>query len=253
MPVLEALLCGKLSSSQENMEDLLTSCVFGAFKYLSYKEGLGAFLRQARSIELSNRPFSGLDIQSAVFDFWPFWSEAGYENCEPDVVISAESSGRKKFLIAIEVKYRSGKSAVANDESEAPTDQLAKEWDHLTRLAAKEGSVPMLVYVTSDAVIPLKDIAQASEEYSKKRGCADGAIPFQCSWISWRSLFRALNDAVGELAEELRKLASKLEFREFDGFSDMHAEMKMSWRYNLVYDWSNCSVGGIYWSYGNDD
>ena len=46
--MLQAMLDGKLSSSQENMEDILTSCVFGSFKYLAPNLGLGAFLKEAR-------------------------------------------------------------------------------------------------------------------------------------------------------------------------------------------------------------
>lgn len=250
--MLEALLHGKLSSNQENMEDLLTSCVFGAFKYLDYEGGLGAFLQQATGINTSDRPFADLRIQSATFEFWPFWSEKGYENCEPDVVISVTDAMGTKLLIAVEVKYRSGKSGLSSDDSDAPTDQLAKEWDHLTRIAMHKGYKPRLVYVTTDAVMPRNDIEQAGIEYSAKRGSADETSPFRCSWISWRCLFRLMGSANNDLAVELRDLAGRFGFREFDGFSDLHAVCAPVWRYSRKYEWGDYADNELRWRYRDE-
>lgn len=247
--MLQALLNGKLSSSQENMEDVLTSCVFGCFKYLDPNVGLGPFLREARGIEPMDRPFADLQIQSAAYEFWPYWCEKGYENCEPDVVLTVNGVKGEKLMILVEVKYRSGKSAYPNHESEAPTDQLAKEWDHLVKKAEASGFKPNLVYVTSDAVIPRHDIDQATNEYETKRKEASQRHPFRCYWISWRSLYRVLVGSQGVLAADLRALAEKLEFKEFDGFSKLRTVSGIEWRYCTTYKWAVSEAKPIDWGY----
>ena len=45
--MIEALLRGKLSREQENMEDVLTSNVFGMLQYVAPESGLFPFLAQA--------------------------------------------------------------------------------------------------------------------------------------------------------------------------------------------------------------
>jgi len=43
--MLEAQLHGKLTREQENLEDILTSNVFGSIKYVPFKKGLLPILR----------------------------------------------------------------------------------------------------------------------------------------------------------------------------------------------------------------
>ena len=45
--MIHALLNGKLSADQENMEDILTSNVFGLLRYLPPEHGLLPFLAHA--------------------------------------------------------------------------------------------------------------------------------------------------------------------------------------------------------------
>ena len=45
--MFQALIKGKLTRSEENMEDLLTSNVFGIFKYLPPSEALLPFIGEA--------------------------------------------------------------------------------------------------------------------------------------------------------------------------------------------------------------
>lgn len=248
--MLQALLGGKLSSSQENMEDVLTSCVFGSFRYMNPNDGLGVLLKEARGVDRDDRPFSRLSITSEPrYLFWPFWDAEGYQNCEPDVVVEFEDSNGNNWLVLIEVKFRSGKSAYADDESDIPTDQLAKEWDQLLAQSAKLGSEPMLVYVTSDVIYPSDDINNAIEEYRMKRKDAPGYKPMRCYWLSWRSLYRMFENSEETIGADLRALANKLGLKEFDGFSSADNSHLADWRYSIRYEWFERSAHPTTWRY----
>ena len=75
-----ALLKGKLSRAQENMEDILTSNVFGLFQYLPAELGLLPFLALAED-ETGNRPLAFLAGEQACacrsvdYEFWPWLEE----------------------------------------------------------------------------------------------------------------------------------------------------------------------------------
>ena len=82
--MLMALLKGKLSREQENMEDILTSNVFGLFQYLPPSEGLLPFLAQTEGEGMS-RPLASLKDATdatAQYDFWPQWTDASGAACE---------------------------------------------------------------------------------------------------------------------------------------------------------------------------
>ncbi len=237
--MLQAMLGGKLSSRQENMEDVLTSCVFGCFRYMDPNDGLVPLLRQARGHDPNERPFAGLTISKQPgYEFWPFWGADGYRNCEPDVVVTCDDESGNQWLVLIEVKYRSGKSAYADEESEVPTDQLAKEWDQLVAVAKESGRKPILVYITSDVTYPSDDIAGAASEYQHKRRQAANYEPMQCYWLSWRSLYRLFQDSSDVIGQDLAALASRLGLREFDGFSPIQSGIGIEWRYSVSFSWA---------------
>ena len=247
--MLQALLAGKLSSTQENMEDVLTSCVFGSFRYMSHNDGLGVFLKEARGIDRDDRPFSDLWINDAQYDFWPSWELEGLTNCEPDVVLSITDSNNKRWLALIEIKYRSGKSSHAKQGSRAPTDQLAKEWDHLTRRATELGCKPVLIYVTADVIYPASDIGHGSDDYDDHRLNTSAYESFCCFWISWRSLYGMFCGQKGKVASDLRALAEKLGFKEFDGFHGDTKILPMKWAYAHSYNWNTRESGPVDWEY----
>ena len=158
--MIQALLHGKLSREQANMEDLLTSCVFGTLRYLPEDEGLLPFLRLAKTVEGETLLAVIPDGAKADYCFWPPLAEKGCLPCEPDVLLTITEPGGKKHLVLIEAKFRSGKSFEADDEKERPNDQLAKEWDNLESLATAEGAEPFLVYLTADFGCPVAQISE---------------------------------------------------------------------------------------------
>lgn len=93
--MLEALIHGKMTSDQENTEDILTSNVFGVLKYVSPNRGLLSFLSMA-VLPDGTSPFADLPA-TAEYEFWPWWKEADCIGCEPDVVIRQEWPGYEHF------------------------------------------------------------------------------------------------------------------------------------------------------------
>jgi hypothetical protein len=84
---------GKLSSDNENKEDILTSNVFSFFKYTDREIFFYPFIKSL-----------GLDIsiddcRRADFIFWPSYSD----HTEPDLVILVG-----KYYLLVEAKYYSG-------------------------------------------------------------------------------------------------------------------------------------------------
>jgi len=101
----------------ESMEDLLTSDVFGTFKYCSPQEGLVPFLEQAESfVDGSKSDLDFLkDVESAEYFFWPRSKSSHWR--EPDVIIILTLQNKENVAINIEAKYFSGKHNIEIDDT----------------------------------------------------------------------------------------------------------------------------------------
>lgn len=225
-----AELHGKISSLGANVtdtsEDLLTSCVFGCFRYVPPECGLVQFLETART--LSRDEFrTPRPIMRAYWSFWPFIRYPGRTPCEPDVVIGLESQ-EGIHIVMIEAKYLSEKSSY-EDEGERPNDQLARELDNLEVLepgdlgwdATKEVVVRSLLYLTQDASIPSTALQESLREYRQKRNRV-GTI----YWTSWRYLGAILEEQSHRLDEyqaivlnDIRLLLEKKRLTMFRGMT----------------------------------
>ncbi len=89
----QAELKGKLSGTNEEKEDILTSNVFSFFKYSNRKIFLYQFLK---NLGLQITPE---DAINAEFEFWPQYDD----HTEPDVVIVVG-----KYYLLFEAKFLSG-------------------------------------------------------------------------------------------------------------------------------------------------
>lgn len=225
--MIDALLRHKLSTEQENMEDILTSTVFGIFRYMSPQEGILPFLARARTVCADHvefgdgdRPFASLekcnDAVSVDYDFWPRWS-----HCEPDVLVRVRFNERDRWLIAVEAKYRSGKSSEADDSVEDPTDQLAREWCDAVGEAEKVNAQPLLIYLTADVACPRHEIQAALAELRQKRPHEQPCI----AWLSWRELSESVF-----AKSRLDRLAVELGFLHFRGFAPLNSAA-LTWRF----------------------
>lgn len=205
-----AELRGKISVTgsnlSERMEDLLTSDVFGAFRYLPIHLGLLDFL--TISYNRDTTPFTpAIQPIRANWSFWPYLKYRGATPCEPDVVIGLEDDDENLHVVMVEAKYMSRKSS-QEDEGERPNDQLARELHNLQLLRPQDLGWPdtktitarTLLYITQDATIPLSEINQSLREYQHKR--QDKAEIF---WTSWRYLPRILESLTNKTDDENQK------------------------------------------------
>jgi hypothetical protein len=234
--MLLALIHGKLSRNQENMEDILTSNVFGAFQYLSAGELLLKFLSKASSLD-GKYPLVNLSLESRLYiEFWPWLSEAGFASCEPDVLIRIDPPEGDAYLVLIEAKYRSGKSSEreATDnqiESNEPVqnikDQLAREWQQLMLLAGKETRTPVLIYLTADGSYPYRELIESQNEL-RVRTEHEGML----CWLSWRHLAAILVPKQNtEMLADLLRVLRKLNLTFFEGFSPLQCYELPSWHF----------------------
>lgn len=184
---------GKISQAGTNlsdrMEDLLTSDVFGALRYLPPGKALLPFLRKARSFQGRALQLKA-EIVRVHSTFWPWLKLPGCIPCEPDVVLGLETKGGLTHLVAVEAKYYSGLSS-EEDERVEPNNQLARELDNLNKVTLavlkwKPGLLiasRTLLYVTQDMGMPRADLGRALSNFTRKR--KKGSDIF---WTSWRFL-----------------------------------------------------------------
>lgn len=218
--MLNALLEGKLSSEQENMEDVLTSSVFGVFQYSAASAALIRFLRKSEPV-YGDIPIpddtDACQVRFDDYDFWPFWSGLeGVDNCEPDLVIRIRIPAGQDLLVGIEAKFHSGKSASPTEDGDI-SDQLAKQWVHLHKKAHEKSQVPWLIYLTADTAKPATDFLEAEGEISRKLAPSEAAHQLRISWLSWRELVDLFEGSDKKQLSDLSSLAARLGLKFFKG------------------------------------
>jgi hypothetical protein len=230
--LFQAQLKGKLYRREEDMEDLLTSNVFGSLKYVPPEEGLSRVLASAEDSNGGNEIPLFNEIVEAQYDFWPQLKELFCNPCEQDVLIHLKLANGQKAAILVEAKYRSDKSSIA-DDSELPTDQLAREWHNLIKLTKRINETPYLLYVTADIIFPLKSILDSQDELRKKN------LPkINILWISWRKIYSLFAKAQGESI--MGDLAAVLEKQGLTFYQrrPMKNFMKINWSFNAIEKWN---------------
>jgi len=229
--MLAAQLHGKLTREEENLEDLLTSNVFGTFKYLAPELGLIPFFQQARDLD-GNPINSDLSQLSGVeYLFWHFLQEEDCYPAEPDLLIVLDHLDGRKTVILVEAKLYSDKSSVAGD-SPKPYDQLAREYDNLERWANKRGiTEKFLIYCTADVIPPWDAIRQSIEEFRSKRGQ-------DCNiyWLTWRILPKLIGDSENLILQDLVRVLRRQSLFFYEGIPvppDAIASSLPAWRFGL--------------------
>jgi len=202
-----AQIHGRLTRSEEDLEDLLTSNGFGIWRYLPDQLGLLRFLQTAR--RLDGEPFvvpgkvEVIDLQ-----FWPWIQERGAKGVEPDVLIEMVLSDQQEYLVLIEVKHLSGKSSLP-DKHSLPNDQLAREMHNLRKMAGRKGIERYaLLYVTADTLMPRSDVGESIAELGAKTN--DGGDD-RFYWTSWRSFPKILSEVKGACEKYSSAMLSDLE------------------------------------------
>jgi hypothetical protein len=239
--MIPALVNGKLSREQENLEDLLTSMVFGPLRYLDYESGLYRFLKHVDDDEFVRQLPSPGEAVEVRYDFWPWLTASECVGCEPDVLLTLGSDGSDQVRVLVEAKHRSEKSSFADPGNPLVTDQLAKEWVCLVKYCSLYGGKPLLLYLTSHHGRPVDDFEDAAKELSLK--CPEFARehPMQCGWLSWRHIGKAFARSVGVVQEDLVALADRMDFRFFEGIRLIRPTAAALWRFSHVFRFAECA------------
>lgn len=244
--MLAAQLKGKLTREEGDLEDLLTSNVFGSAQYVPPEDGLIPILSSAESAD-GTLPLKNLQISGVPeYEFWPRLQEPGCIGCEPDLLIHITQDNGNKLIILVEAKYRSGKSSEA-DETESPMDQLAREWDNLIILARKTNATPFLLYITADFSYPKKEIEDAQQEFLKKRGAKIGVL-----WTSWRKLPNLLSAPEHLIIKDLVAILRGQGLIFFEGVSIPMDTEPIKWSFQdraLNFNWFIYPTLDIQWKY----
>jgi hypothetical protein len=234
--LLQAQLRGKLSRDEENMEDLLTSNVFGAISYVSPQEGLIYLLRNSKDFDGKPPAVSLEDVIEVEYSFWPWISEKDCIGCEPDVLIRIKLSSGKKIVVLIEAKYLSDKSSIADDQKSAPYDQLAREYDNLQQLAIREGADPLFMYVTADMSFPKQSFLESRDDYF-----AHKAASMQMYWLSWRTLptvFQRYHDAIKRnILDDMIDILRRQGLTFYEGITPPKLIL-LGWSFNTAMNWN---------------
>jgi hypothetical protein len=206
--MLQALMHKKIDRWLSNknpweIEDLLTSVVFGSCKYAGingWKYGLRHFLaaatnsgNKATAQMLDEKLPSNNDILTIEYDFWPSLSEfSPKDQCNhavtiagaiPEVILTITNKNKLKYFLLVEVKLNIGKSSSASSDPSRISDQLAKYWEHLKHYALeRSGEALAIVYVTTNTSFPHNEIEESMLEIKNKLGGPNPPI----FWVSWR-------------------------------------------------------------------
>jgi hypothetical protein len=238
--MLAAQLKGKLTRKEEDLEDLLTSNVFGSIQYTPNEKGLIPLLSAAED-SIGKNPLKILpNISDVTYEFWPYLDDENGNAREPDVLIHITHETKQQTIILVEAKYKSGKSSEA-DEGSRINDQLASEWDIL--ITKYPDAKPYLLYVTADFSYPNKDIKDSQSEFAKK---SHGR--FDVVWISWRKLPTVLNSN-DPILKDLIKVLRKQGLTFFEGIK-IPAIDRIPWTFKentLYFNWKLNSPEFDWW------
>jgi hypothetical protein len=190
------------------IEDLLTSVVFGSLVYAPMAEGLLPFLGCARSPSGALLADRLVALRAVVYDFWPGWDPSGpsdgTEVCagsEPELVLRFERDDAPALWVLVEAKLWSGKSSHATPGGPV-NDQLGKYWVAFEQRARAAGAEAVaVVYVTRGVIVPEEDFAETQRELAAK-----GAPPAPLYWLSWRHFELALRDASHPMMRDVAAL-----------------------------------------------
>jgi hypothetical protein len=210
--MLQALLGDKLTryftKSPYEVEDLLTSVVFGSCAYVPHDLAVLPFLAKARDAEKNFLGEALRGVERVAYDFWPNWRpihgepsadanglvdqapadndgrengpEPGTRGAQPEVLLTLMRKAKPPALVLVEAKLFSGKSSLPT-ETGAVNDQLGRYWLHLRdRAVRQDAEAVAIVYVTWGLPCPPGAFEETQEELKRK-----GQPPAPLYWLSW--------------------------------------------------------------------
>jgi hypothetical protein len=217
--MLQAELKGKLPTSIETKEDILTSNVFSFLDYADRVVYLRAYLRRI-GIEVSDK-----EAEEASLTFWPRLDD----NTEPDVVIITRG-----LYILIEAKYISDFGPCVGERD----DQLLRELKFGLLKAQSLNKAFCLVAITGDYAEPADKFKGVREIHN-------------LIWTNWQSVAMFIEERLDKdlpqrrFAEDLYALLRKKNLRPFRGFDHLSsANLKSQKPGDLFFAAASCLFRG---------
>jgi len=243
------------------MEDLLTSDVFSAMKYLPPELLFIPFIQLSIDKQENDISIRFDGMKKIEYHFWPI-----FELSEPDVLIHIEYDDGSHFVIVIEAKYLSGKSGDSLSEEEmetakAPVDQLAREYKDLLENAAgyigiealSEDDVA-LVYVTANNIIPKKELHDSLKEIQATLPYLKEVKMFWNTWYNVQDIAKTSlesnNQYQREILKDLIELMEKKRLTHFNGIRLQNiGDIQRQDIYNMIYQIGSYNISALNWSY----
>lgn len=243
-----AELYGKLSSTgsnaHERLEDLLTSDVFTAFKYLKPKEALLPFLKllfeknsTAVPPKINSWEITHKDVR------YVFWPKGNFRRREADLLILINNSTVQQYIFTIEAKYESGTSDVdidtkihdAEKDNERSGLQIAEEFEDLMQERPYSNidgiKAPLvnryLIYLTAENTKPCNVLKRSILAINDKIESAK-FIKSHILWCNWSTIWQVFKQANWDeydfpsydICKDIVKLLERKGFKNFEGFGD---------------------------------
>jgi hypothetical protein len=224
--MIQAELKGKLPEV-ENMEDVLTSNVFGLLNFLSFKEGLYSIIKDARNLDgdsfdkvLLKQGIKLEDYSDFELLFWEC-SEFG----EPDLIVILKGKALENLMFVIEVKFNSEKSGFGEDDQlkryylSLYSDGNRKKYSN-KKIINFEGKFAGIIYLKP--FVEKNEIKDSILELSKKKIDAKDNL----FGLEWNTITKQVCDDLKICKEEYKRRVLKCiydlllfkNFRDFEGW-----------------------------------
>ena len=195
-----AELGGKLPAGVRQLEDILTSYVFGFLRYSARSVYLSGFLNEVIGLEVTDD-----QARAAEFRFWPTLPD----RTEPDVVLVVGS-----YYVLFEAKL----FAPFDPGNETRLPQLVREANAGLADASRDGKSFVFVAVTNDSCFP------------RDRFAAIGGTSQSILWVNWQSISQMILRVLEEqgpaapdheFARDLVELLDARHLRGYRGFQEI--------------------------------
>jgi len=227
--MIEAELRGKVSSGLQDVEDLLTSAVFGLLQYvppsifwpgvLTRAESCKGktFVERCRELGAHIPNYEKVDVH-----FWPVHQRFG----EPDLLLVFSGRGQLPLCCIIEAKLWANKSGREQQDQLNRYLAALKDYQWLGRVTGFHGPValPGVIYLTPRAAwLEVYDSIKHAPDYL--------AAEFSLFLLQWQDILEVARQVLPQVDEPQRAMLSRIaDFLEhrglayFRGFSDLPLE-----------------------------
>jgi len=244
--MLHAQLKGKCPEL-DNMEDILTSTIFGYLELTDDIEWLKNILKDSidgDTLLISNFIKNAGEKNSVDFHFWPIM----YDDTEPDLLIKCKSEN-KTLPIMIEVKLY---SYLSN------SNQLLTEYKNLVNKNSKflhdlNYEKGILVYLTKNDILYKKEFEKSK---LKIKDIYDDSFKF--IHITWQEFYKSINalysdNYYNKIFGKILRCLKHYGLDPFEGFEDINERIDEDnyYKFNTSFNWNIKDIESTTWRFKN--